>query len=301
MRNLFFLTFILFSSFSFGEELNTLEFTQAYIDCVKTFNGESTDTESIGKVDSALMNGQLLDGDIDANYWDFMSCITPAVSGSTSTGVTTTDGCAPEVKKMNTPDIQVYLPFKKIGSRAVINGHQFSCTDGGWVFISSTGQDRRDACPASQKTFGNCTFNTPNLQHNQGGQFFNQTDGLDGSIFAYCNDGNVVVGASTCAPSDCEVGKRVRWHAQDLNGVYLCEGDVAANGLVFSSLDDLQYYSTADAARNFSVVPTGEARYVCEDGDWKRVAGVGFCRYKTPEEKVCNEISIGNVKDHFCQ
>jgi len=301
MRSLLFSTLFLFSSFSFGNGLNTLEFTKAYIACVKAFEGESTDTETIGKVDSGLMNGQILDGDIDANYWAFMSCITPAVSGTTSTNVSTKNGCSPEVRDLISPDIQVYLPFKLVGKRAVINGHEFSCTATGWNFISSTGQERRQECAATQTLSNACKYDTPVLQHNQGGEFFNTVAGLDGSVLAYCDNGNLVTSSQSCVASSCEVGKRVTWHDQDANGIYLCEGDVAANGAVFASLDDIQYYSTADTAREHSIVPAGTAQYFCEDGDWKRSAAVGSCRYKDPVEKVCNEINVGKVKDHFCQ
>jgi hypothetical protein len=301
MRNLLFSALILFSSFSYGNELNTLEFTQAYINCIKAFESESTDTETLGIADSGLMNGQVLNGDIDANYWSFMSCITPASAGTTSVNVATKAGCAPEVKNLANPDIQVYLPFKQVGKSVSVNGHQFSCTVGGWDFISSTGQERREGCAAKATTVGACEFNTPILQHNEGGVFFSSSDGTDGSLVAYCDNGILVAGANTCEASACEVGDRVRWYSEDVDGVYICEGDIAANGAVFASLDDLQYYSTAEAAREYSVVPSGNAQYFCEDGKWKRQAGVGACRYKEPAEKVCNEINVGKVKDHFCQ
>lgn len=301
MRNLLFLLLTLFSALSFGNTLNTLEFTQAYISCVKSFEGESANLETLGVVDSGLMNGQVLNGDIDGNYWEFMSCINPITSGATATSIVTASGCAPEVRNMNSPDIQVYLPFKSTGKQVAINGHLFICRASGWDFVSSTGQERRASCVGQNTDINSCRYRTPLLQHNEGGVFFNSNVGQDGSIVAYCDNGGLVVGASSCDVSACVTGERVRWHSQDVNGVYLCEGNVASNGAVIASEDDFQYYSTADSARAFSIVPSGSAKYICEDGTWKREPGVGSCEYKAPTEKICSEINVGKTKDYFCQ
>ena len=120
-------------------------------------------------------------------------------------------------------------------------------------------------------------------------------------VLGVCNDSYVDISSATCEVSDCEVGERVTWSESAGGEVFFCEGNVAANGATFSSLANIQYFPTETSARTSSIVPTGTAQYICRDGRWDRVEGVGSCRYKSPAEKVCNEINIGNATDHFCQ
>tara|TARA_R110001583_G_scaffold4718_14_gene26913 strand:+ start:8562 stop:9440 length:879 start_codon:yes stop_codon:yes gene_type:complete len=292
---------MVFSSSNFASGLNTLEFTQSYIDCVKSFSAESTFSETVGKAESGLMNGRVLNGNIDSNYWSFMNCITPAVSGTIATSVPTIDGCTPEVREMTSPDIQVYLPFKQEGSLVNINGHEFSCTSSGWRFISSTGQERRHSCAAETVTVDACAYDIPALEHNKGGVFNSVSTGSDGKIVGVCNNGQTELSGATCSASECEVGERVTWSESVAEEMFFCEGSVTSNGFASASLSNIQYFPTQSSARASSIVPSGNAQYVCRDGRWDRVEGVGSCRYKAPAEKVCNEIAIGKAIDHFCQ
>jgi hypothetical protein len=301
MRTLFFGFFLLFSSLSYGNELKSLDFTQAYITCVKAYSNESTTTQTAGIVDSGLMNGELLNGDIDANYWSFMNCITPSVSGSGSGSVIVTNGCAPEVRKLSSPDIQVYLPFKQVGKTVNINGHTFSCNSTGWNFVSSIGQERRKGCDSASIQIDACTFNIPELNHNQGGVYEDLSSSKDGSLVAYCEDGNLNYGNSSCQSNTCNAGDRVTWVTQTSGGVYMCEGSVASNGLAIASPSEHKYFATEASARAFSVVPTGSAQFYCSDGKWQRIQGVGSCNYKVPSAKVCNGISVGIAKDYYCE
>lgn len=295
------LSFLFFSAFA-NADVEQSAFMKAFHECVANYSGEELDDETLGVAESALMNGEFINGDIDSGYFSFMDCITPAAVSSPSVNLDVNASCPHSdytVTAFET-DILVQLPYKRDGESVQIKGMEFECRSGAWRFVSALDNNGIDQdCDSQVISESSCSYILPTTKHAGVATAFNSLAGSDGFYRAYCDDGRFEVIDNDCSQATCEEGERVTWADVEEGEARICQGEVTASGIaVASDNGERVHYTDIATARAQSKILFGTATFSCRNGKWQRNVAGSFCRYKTTSEKSC--VSSGN-NNAYCQ
>lgn len=303
VASLFFCAYLLPFS-SMAADMRIYNFTSAFIDCVKQHEQDEQKLSAEGASVSALMNGgeSIPSGQIKTNYWSYMNCLSRSDSGTANESLPAGSGC-PDIS-ITSDYGELYIPPGMDGKIVNIRGYSWTCSGGSW---QSTGEPSlsKTGCNSQVVTNNACRFEFAETRHGQSVEsWFGPKAGSinstsEGYARASCNNGQLTITASTCAPSSCEIGADVSW--VDLQTGAYCSGNVASDGTASSEIPHRLYFPTLDSAKLGTRVTTGTATFVCMSGRWSQ-KGTATCARKLVPQLNCSSLaSATGGRKYYCE
>jgi hypothetical protein len=296
-------------------ELGGYAFTSEFVRCVKAKSPDQDNHTTAGNSQSGLMNGEAVIGNLRANYWSYMNCISPSASGVAKASVPIATSCPGIDAVVN--GHRIYTPPGVSGKRVRILGMSWVCVNGQWQSSSGSTpdwpgeqEDNGTHCKAGVVQKDACAFITPEMSHGTSKEVYGSYDGDRANIFAKgyglasCDDGKVTLQNARCEVSECESGESVGWHARLSDSRLSCTGTVAHDGIAehVNKESERKLFPTIALARLQTKILSGRATFACDQGRWRlKEESASTCSVKPAAELRCYAVHLlGGTKQYYC-
>ncbi len=297
-------------------DMERYEFTANFVQCVKANSGDQENYTTSGNSQSALMNGENLTNNFRGTYWSYMDCLSKEEGGNSRSFVPTATSC-PGVNTV-IGGHRIYTPPGVSGKRVQMAGVEWICQSGKWQRTSEGSGDTNDGidgddtqhCGASVAQKDLCSFEIPEMRHGASLKVYTSPtpSGSDspflanGEAVASCDNGRISLSRAVCQINECEVGQEVQWHARTAFGRQTCKGEVAHDGYVEQGEVERRLFSSIVEARTKTEILTGQAKFICDNGRWRKQDNVdASCAVKPLAQLVCKAVPLqGGTYQYYC-
>ncbi|MBE8233516.1 MAG: hypothetical protein HAW67_07235 [Endozoicomonadaceae bacterium] len=279
------------NAYAVGEK--TQAFTSEFIRCAQRYSSDKSTYETDGVAASALMNGSSILAVNNNDYWNYMDCLSPSVSGNVPLDLPVATLCAG--KEVIHGKRRFYLPSGKVGLTAQLDSVAYICNASGWVQVGSVTDDH-SACSSQSFTVSNCSFFFEPSKHSDVRVVKFQGNSREGSATAICKNGSFQLLGANCVSSTCASNQTISWYG---SGGTKCEGNIASTGAVLNDQASLRYFPSMNGALRYTRIKTGSAQFICRKNRWVEVSST--CQRKAQNTLTCQSRTVNSRLEYACR